>query len=80
MHLMQMADVAFCVVFRDDSYHRCPHPVHWDRTLPDGEHQLELDTFTGILRAGRREMVARERVPPRGENKTTQNTTTTLTR
>jgi hypothetical protein len=28
MHLMQMADVVICVVFRDSSYHRCPHPTH----------------------------------------------------
>jgi hypothetical protein len=28
MHLIQMADVAICVVFRDSSYHRCLHPTH----------------------------------------------------
>jgi hypothetical protein len=74
MHLIQIADVAFCVVFRYNSYHSVPHPVHWDGTLPDGKRQLELSTFTGILllrECEKVELVARERVPRCGQNKTT---------
>jgi hypothetical protein len=72
MHLMQIAVVTFGIVFRDNSYHRRPHLVHWDGTLSEGEHQLELSTFTGILLAGEvRRWNARERVSPCGHNKTT---------
>jgi hypothetical protein len=49
MHLIQTANVAFSIVFGDDFDHSVPHPPHEDGTVPDGEHQLELSTFTGIL-------------------------------
>src|SRR3982074_1555588 len=39
---------SFCVVFRDNSYHRRPHPTYQDGTLPDGYHQLHLGTFPVI--------------------------------
>jgi hypothetical protein len=59
MHLIQISDVALSVVFGDNSYHRRPHPALQDGTLPDGGHQLELSTLTGILHAaGMREVGA----------------------
>ena len=59
MHVIQIADVALCVVFGDNSYHRSPHPVLQDGTLPGGEHPLKLSTLTGMLHAaGMREVGA----------------------
>src|SRR5258708_35516993 len=57
MHLIQIADVAFCVVFRYTSYHSMPLPVHWDEALPDGKRELELSTFQAslFLRRGAKE-------------------------
>jgi hypothetical protein len=61
MHLTQMADMTVCVVFRNDPYHRRLIPEHQDGTLPDGEHRLELVTFTGISRAEHCEMIGDSR-------------------